>query len=173
MQKRLHFLIAMLMFFTSGVMAQLTTSGITGKVTSQGEDVIGATVTAVHQPSGTLYRAVTNIDGRYTIQGMRVGGPYKVEITYVGHQPKVFNGVTLNLGETRNISCSIEEDSKELQEIVVTGRAGLNQNRCGYEHECPTDKRHAEYHSWYCRCRTFESAVDNHQFGSDVICRYQ
>ena len=87
MQKRLHFLIAMLMFFTSGVMAQITTSGITGKVTSQGEDVIGATVTAVHQPSGTLYRAVTNIDGRYTIQGMRVGGPYKVEITYVGHQP--------------------------------------------------------------------------------------
>lgn len=131
MQKRLHFLIAMLMFFTSGVMAQITTSGITGKVTSQGEDVIGATVTAVHQPSGTLYRAVTNIDGRYTIQGMRVGGPYKVEITYVGHQPKVFNGVTLNLGETRNISCSIEEDSKELQEIVVTGRAGLNATKTG------------------------------------------
>lgn len=43
---------------------------ISGKITSDGENVIGATVTATHQPSSTVYRAVTNIDGRYTIQGM-------------------------------------------------------------------------------------------------------
>ena len=42
--------------------------------------VIGATVVAIHEPSGTLYGAVTNVDGRYTIQGMRTGGPYKIEI---------------------------------------------------------------------------------------------
>ena len=66
----------LLMTMTTTVMAQITTSGISGRVTSQGEDVIGATITATHEPSGTVYRAVTNIDGRYTIQGMRVGGPY-------------------------------------------------------------------------------------------------
>ena len=52
-------------------MAQITTSGISGKISSNDETVIGATVTATHQPSGTVYRAVTNVDGRYTIQGMR------------------------------------------------------------------------------------------------------
>ena len=88
MQKRLHLLIAMMVLLVSQAMAQITTSGVNGKVTANGEDVIGATVTATHQPSGTVYRAVTNIDGRYTIQGMRPGGPYKVEISYVGYEPK-------------------------------------------------------------------------------------
>ena len=67
MQKRLLFLFMLLMTMTTTVMAQITTSGISGRVTSQGEDVIGATITATHEPSGTVYRAVTNIDGRYTI----------------------------------------------------------------------------------------------------------
>ena len=64
--------------------AQVTTSAINGLVLDDNkEPVIGATVTAVHEPSGTLYGTVTNMDGRYTIQGMRTGGPYKVEVSYV------------------------------------------------------------------------------------------
>ena len=119
MQKRLLFLITLLLAMTTTVMAQVTTSGISGKVVSQGEDVIGATITATHQPSGTVYRAVTNIDGRYTIQGMRVGGPYKVTIAYIGQKTKTFDNVTLRLGETEDLSCSLQDDTKELQEVVV------------------------------------------------------
>ena len=84
MQKKLHFLLALMLFFTTSIMAQVTTSSINGKVVVGNENVIGATVTAVHVPSGTTYNAVTNVDGRYTIQGMRVGGPYKVTISYIG-----------------------------------------------------------------------------------------
>ena len=131
MQKRLLFLVTLLLAMTTTVMAQITTSGISGKVTSQGEDVIGATVTAIHVPSGTVYRAVTNIDGRYTIQGMRVGGPYKVSVAYVGQKTKTFENVTLRLGETEELSCSLQDDSKELQEVVVTGSAGVNATKTG------------------------------------------
>lgn len=131
MQKRLHLLIALLAFMVTTAMAQVTTSGVSGKVTTNGEDVIGATVTATHKPSGTVYRAVTNIDGRYSIQGMRPGGPYKVEISYVGYQPKVFNNVSLNLGESQNLSCSLQEDAHLLQEVVVSGKAGLNGTKTG------------------------------------------
>ncbi|WP_314649524.1 TonB-dependent receptor [Prevotella multiformis] len=131
MQKRLLFLVTLLLAMTTTVMAQITTSGISGKVTSQGEDVIGATVTATHVPSGTIYRAVTNIDGRYTIQGMRVGGPYKVSVAYVGQKTKTFENVTLRLGETEELSCSLQDDSKELQEVVVTGSAGVNATKTG------------------------------------------
>ena len=116
---------------TTTVMAQITTSGISGRVTSQGEDVIGATVTATHLPSGTIYRAVTNIDGRYTIQGMRVGGPYKIQVAYIGQKTKTFENVTLRLGETEDLSCSLQDDSKELQEVVVTGNAGINGTKTG------------------------------------------
>ena len=131
MQKRLQLLIAMLVLVVSVAMAQVTTSGISGKVTSQGEEVIGATVTATHQPSGTVYRAVTNMDGRFSIQGMRPGGPYKVEVSYIGYQPKTFKDVSLNLGESQNLSCSLQEDARELQEVVVSGKAGLNGTKTG------------------------------------------
>ena len=55
MQKRLYFLIATLMLMVSSVVAQVTTSGLSGRVSADGEDVIGATVEAVHTPSGTKY----------------------------------------------------------------------------------------------------------------------
>lgn len=94
MLKRLHLLLALFILTVNAAMAQITTSGISGKITSDGENVIGATVTATHQPSGTVYRAVTNIDGRYTIQGMRPGGPYKVDISYIGYKDKVIKTST-------------------------------------------------------------------------------
>lgn len=131
MQKKILFLVVVFITMAASVMAQVTTSGISGKVTSMGEDVIGATITATHQPSGTVYRAVTNTDGRFTIQGMRVGGPYKVEVSYIGQQTKVFEGINLRLGEVENISCTLKQDSKELQEVVVTGSAGINATKTG------------------------------------------
>ena len=132
MQKRLYFLVAMLlMFFTSTMMAQVTTSGINGKVTAGGEDVIGATITAIHQPSGTRYNAVTNDKGRYSIQGMRVGGPYTITISYIGYKDEAFNNVYLNLGEGSVYNADMKEDARQLGEVVVTGQKGLSATRTG------------------------------------------
>ena len=103
-------------------MAQVTTSSINGKVVADGEEVIGATVTAKHIPSGTVYNAVTNIHGRYTIQGMRVGGPYEVTISYLGFRTEEIKNVQLALGEASTFNITMQEDSKVLGEIVVTGK---------------------------------------------------
>lgn len=130
-KKSLLLLLTMIFAFTTTIMAQVTTSGVTGKITSNGETVIGATITAKHEPSGTIYRAVTNIDGRYTIQGMRVGGPYTITVNYIGHKQQTFSDVNLMLGETQTLSCSLEEDVKMLGEQVVLGRAGLNSTKTG------------------------------------------
>lgn len=102
MLKRLRCFLALLLTVTVvGVNAQTTTSALSGKVTDeQNETVIGATIVAVHEPSGTSYGAITNVDGRYTIQGMRTGGPYKVQVSYVGYQTSVFKGIVLELGNT-------------------------------------------------------------------------
>lgn len=105
-------------------MAQVTTSSINGKVTAGNEDVIGATVTAIHEPSGTRYNAVTNDQGRYTIQGMRVGGPYKVTFSYLGHKDEEIEGINLSLGQPRTLNVDLKEDVNELGEITVTGRSG-------------------------------------------------
>ena len=126
MQKRLLFLVSVLLSLSITVMAQITTSSMAGKVTfdsQAGEEVIGATVVAVHAPSGTRYTAVTNAHGRFSIQGMRTGGPYEVSISYVGYQPKTIKGVVLQLGETYNLTIWISENATELGEIVISGKA--------------------------------------------------
>ena len=104
-------------------MAQVTTSGINGKVTLEatGEDVIGATVQAVHVPSGTKYAAVTNAKGIYSIQGMRSGGPYTVTVSYIGAQTKEFENISLSLGESYNLKVWLADDTKTLGEVVVSG----------------------------------------------------
>ena len=126
MQKRLLFLVALMLTFSLTLMAQITTSSMAGKVTldtANGEEVIGATVVAVHEPSGTRYTAVTNTTGRFSINGMRTGGPYAVTISYIGFQPKTVKGITLQLAETYNLNVFLTEDATELAEVVVSGKA--------------------------------------------------
>jgi hypothetical protein len=126
MQKRLIFLVAMLLTLSLTVMAQITTSSMAGKVTlndQNGEEVIGATVVAVHEPSGTRYTAVTNTSGRFSINGMRTGGPYEVTVSYIGFQPRIVKGIILQLAETYNLSVTLSEDATELAEVVVSGKA--------------------------------------------------
>lgn len=123
MLKKLYFLIMALMLFAFTARAQVTNSSISGKVTANKEKVVGAVVVATHTPSGTVYRGVTNSNGNYTIQGMRVGGPYTVKVSYVGYKEQIFNNVYISLGEPSVIPVAMEEDSHLLDEITVSGSA--------------------------------------------------
>lgn len=115
------FLLAVLSFlFVIPTQAQVTTASMSGTVMFQDEPVIGATVLAVHEPSGTNYGTITNVDGRFSLQGMRTGGPYKVTISYVGYQSAVYSGITLQLGENYNLNVKLKESSETLDEIVIT-----------------------------------------------------
>ena len=132
MQKKLYVMIAAFMLMISSAVAQVTTSGMSGKVKAGNEDVIGATVEAVHTPSGTRYVAVTNTKGQFNINGMRSGGPYEVTISYIGYETKKVNGVVLQLGETYNLNTTMNEDTQVLGEVVVQGKASkLNIERMG------------------------------------------
>ena len=131
MQKRLHLLVALLAFMVSTAMAQITTSGVKGLIKANGEDVIGATITVTHVPTGAVYRSVTNSVGRFTIQGMRAGGPYTVEISYIGYKTKEIKNVTLKLGEMSDLSTQLEEDAHALGEVVVKGKLGLDASKTG------------------------------------------
>ena len=134
MLKKIKFLcMALMAVLAITANAQVTTSAITGKVVLSDDNsgVIGATVRAVHVPSGTRYTGVTNESGRYTIQGMRVGGPYTVEISYVGYDTHKVDNLTLTLGETSTVNAILQVGSRELQEVVVTGKAGLDATKTG------------------------------------------
>jgi hypothetical protein len=121
-------LFAMLLFFlvSLAMFGQgATTSSMAGKVVDNaGTALPGATVVATHVPSGTLYGATTNSEGYFLIQGMRPGGPYKVEASFVGYSKKTFTDITLFLGETFSLNPDLTESSTELNEVVVTGMKG-------------------------------------------------
>ena len=126
------FLVATFIFVATGLNAQVTTSGINGKVSSKGEPIIGATIIATHTPSGTTYGATTNTEGRYSINGMRVGGPYTVVVTYVGYGKNTSNDITLSLGENYSLNVVLSEESENLSEVIVTAnRTKFTSERTG------------------------------------------
>lgn len=97
--KRFYTLVLSL-FVAFGAMAQVTTSSMSGLVNDDsGEVLIGATVIAVHTPSGTEYAVTTNTSGRFNINGMRTGGPYTIEVSYIGMTTKQYSDIYLKLGE--------------------------------------------------------------------------
>ena len=135
MKKFYLFAVAMLctaMAFSQGV----TTSAIAGKVTDNaGEALLGASIVAVHVPSGTVYGAATDFDGFYRISGMRTGGPYKITISYVGFNDDAREGVFLNLGSTNRINVQMVESATALDEVVVTAVSNgvFGSNKTGTE----------------------------------------
>ncbi len=125
MLRRVKFLALVAMFFVAlSVNAQVTTSALSGVVTDENQEaMIGATVTALHTPSGTQYNAVTNMDGRYSIKGMRPGGPYTVTVSYIGYQTRKVEDVTLQLAETYDLNVDMSVDANTLGEVIVTSEA--------------------------------------------------
>ena len=131
MKKNLVFLLLMLLFTTISH-AQVTTSAITGKIVDAKKEVLpGAAVIAVHIPSGTMYSGVSNGDGYYSLMGMKPGGPYRIETSFIGYEKAELTGVTLPLGETYIYNPVMSESSIALNELVIVGTSGFNTQRTG------------------------------------------
>lgn len=99
--------------------AQVTTSSLRGVVTTDGKPIPGATVIAVHKPSGTTYGRAVDNEGNYHISGMRVGGPYSITISFIGFKTITYSNVELPLGETVVIDANLREEDAIIDEIVI------------------------------------------------------
>lgn len=133
LMKKLFFLMLSIFAFCAAS-AQVTTSGMNGTVTDEkNEPLVGATVIAVHTPSGSQYGAVTNKDGRYNLQGLRTGGPYTVTMSYVGYQSVEFSGIMLQLGEsfTRDGYLKSTTDIDAVVVLADGSNSPMNINRSG------------------------------------------
>lgn len=133
--------IIILLLFVFGfqlMIGQTTTSSIKGIVKGSNlESLPGATIQAVHTPTGTKYSALSNEDGRYNILNMRIGGPYKIVVTFVGYKTEEYNDVNLELGKPFILDIKMQDDSQKLEEVKVTtssnkvfksGRTGAETN---------------------------------------------
>ncbi|MEN8375659.1 MAG: TonB-dependent receptor [Gemmatimonadota bacterium] len=120
-------LVSMLLAFTPlGVAAQgVTTSAMSGFVLAQdGQPLEGATVTAVHVPSGTRYTTLVRSGGAFSIPNMRIGGPYTVTVDMIGYRPGSEQNVFLRLAQTERVDFSLIAQAVQLEGIDVEGVRG-------------------------------------------------
>ncbi len=110
----------------------VTTSAMRGTVVdAQGGALPGANVLAVHTPSGTTYGAAANVDGTYNIRNMRVGGPYRITVSFVGFSDNVKDNVYLRLGDVYRHNVTLTDQGIELGEITVVGGGVFDAERTG------------------------------------------
>ena len=123
MKKITQFLMMTVALLTTAVMtAQVTSSSMSGRVTDAEGPVMGATVVATHVPSGTTYGSITNDDGRYNLPGMRVGGPYTVEVSYIGYGTNSTTDITISLGAGYIHDVVLSEESVSLSQVVISAK---------------------------------------------------
>ena len=120
--------------FISVANAQVTTTSLTGTVRDSKETMPGTSIKATHTPTGTVYSVITNANGRYTIGNMRVGGPYTIELSFVGYKSQKFEDLTLKLGEPFVLNVKMEDNSATLATVTVSNAATssiMNSNKSG------------------------------------------
>lgn len=128
------FLLSLLHIFilSVAIFGQVTTSEIVGRVTDdQGNPISGVRIEATHQPSGTVYTAVTNDSGRYAIPGMRVGGPYLVKAVQAGFNEQAVENIQLTLGTAATVNFSLSAAIKETVTVNIDSNEIFSENRTG------------------------------------------
>ena len=101
-----------------------TTGALSGVVSDQtGATLPGATVEAVHEPTGTRYSSVTDAAGRFSFLNVRVGGPYSVGVSLSGFKPEKLEGVGVALGEERALGFRLQLEAVT-ESVEVVAEAG-------------------------------------------------
>lgn len=101
----------------------VTTSAISGLIVDdQNNPLPSANIIAVHEPSGTTYGTSSRANGRYSIPGMRVGGPYTVTVSYVGFEKQSKGSVFLNLGVATDVNFVLKTAGIQTEEVTVVGQ---------------------------------------------------
>ncbi|WP_010178759.1 TonB-dependent receptor [Aquimarina agarilytica] len=121
MKKNQLLLFLLLIKSISSFAQGVTRSAVSGKIIDdKSTPVLGAQVVMVEVNSGTLYGALTDEDGYYRISNVKPGGPYKFSVIYVGYTDYVVENIFIQLGETKNINGTLNEDVSQLDEVIIT-----------------------------------------------------
>lgn len=113
MRKKMYLLIVLLGSSFGAAWAQTAT--VSGKITSKGDPLPGASI----QEAGTTNGTSSTGDGSYKFS-VAAGKAVTIKVSSIGFKDAQ-SVITLNAGESRTVNFELEEGSKFLEEVVVTG----------------------------------------------------
>ena len=127
------FLTFSLMVICTSAFAQgTTTASLSGTIVDdKNEPVIGASVIATHVPTGTRYGTITDVDGNYLIPNTRVGGPFSLDVSYIGFAELKEENIYLKLGQVYRKNFAMSESAIVLSTAVVSSSRAADRTGAG------------------------------------------
>jgi hypothetical protein len=108
------------------VNAQVTTATLSGTIlNTEGKPLPGATVKIVYADAGINKTTLTQSNGSFVVPNLRVGGPYKVTVSFVGYGEKTEENIMLDLGQNTAVDFTLETSAGNLAAVTVTGRSKI------------------------------------------------
>ena len=118
-KKLLQFLVAILVLPVM-TFAQNTTGNLSGSVKADnGEALVGATITLLHVPTGTVYKVQAKKSGNFDISNLQPGGPYTITASYVNYQPERRTDIYINLGDAYRMDIVLSTKVEKLADVTV------------------------------------------------------
>ena len=119
-KKLLTALFTIFLLFSGRVFSQETTSTMNGTVNDEkGGTIAGATITVVHEATGSTSFTQSNKKGLFTVPNLKPGGPYTVKVSFVGFAEQKLDSINFNLGTNPDLNFSLKQSTKSLNEVVV------------------------------------------------------
>ena len=126
MTRTAMFVSAVLLLFGSTLYASSTSSSINGRISStENSPISGATITVLHEPSGTTSVASSNANGVFFQGGLRVGGPYTITVSSAAHRDLVLENLNFSAGAQTPFALVLQAENME--EVVVTGSLSISE----------------------------------------------
>ncbi|WP_342806858.1 TonB-dependent receptor [Alteromonas sp. M12] len=117
---RIAIAVAMSVGMSTAAMAQVTSSGMNGQIVGpNGNPAEGTVIKVTHVPTGAVKTTTVNAAGTFNLDGLRVGGPYTIEVDSDTYSDQTINDVYLNLGETASIYRELAS-AGSVERIAVT-----------------------------------------------------
>ena len=115
---KIFLLLCMLLPFAA--VSQETSGTLNGNVLDAGgQPLPGASVTAIHQASGTKYATATDKNGHYYLPNLRIGGPYSVEATMMSMKSDKRDGISIRLGAAVVLNFALSDQAQQLTEVAI------------------------------------------------------
>jgi hypothetical protein len=87
---------------------------------AKGETLVGASIVVRNEATGFYTGTTTQIDGRYQLRQLPLGGPYTVTVSFTGYATQKLQGYTLNQGDVITVDVKMVEQSTELGTVEIT-----------------------------------------------------